>query len=109
MRLFFVFSIFLLFSGTFSLQAQTADAQKADELLNQKARCLESAKSDVFYYIQIYNGKDIAKAKSILQDFIRKYPNSKAFVKWENPEYKVWTGEYLTKFEVERDMQIIRE
>ncbi len=103
--------ILFVFSGYFLSRAQYAEVteHKADILLDKKAECLKNRKKDAFYYIQIYNGSDINTAKRILNDFIKKYPNSKAFVTWENPEYKVWTGEYYTKFEVERAMQLIRD
>ncbi len=106
--IFFIVSVLFLLS----LQAQQRPEitrHKVENLLAKKAECQQKKKKASFYYIQIYNGKDINKAKMILKDFISKYPNSKAFVTWENPEYKVWTGEYYTKFEVERAMQLLKE
>jgi TolA-binding protein len=110
MRIFFLSLIFFLFTGA-GLNAQSSRIlkDKADSVLKKKSDCLKKQKKYAFFYIQIYNGSDVNKAKSVLKDFIEKYPNSKAFVTWENPEYKVWTGEYYTRFEVERAMQILRD
>ena len=107
----YLFLIFFLWAGTTLSFAQDSVSQKnkAAKSLEKKAECLKKKKKDTFYYIQIYNGRDINKAKQILQSFIKRYPNSKAFVTWENPEYKVWVGEYYTKFEVERALRLIRD
>jgi len=104
-----IFLVFLLLMSLPALFAQTHTRHKADALLKKKAECLGKHKRDVYYYIQIYNGKDLSKAKARLKEFIRLYPNAKAFVTWENPEYKVWTGQYDTKFEAEQAWLIVKE
>jgi len=100
--------IFLLLTWQ-GVMAQSSVKAKADALVDKKASCISKHKSDVYYYIQIYHGKDLNRAKSELKKFKSLYPNAKASIKWENPEYKVWTGEYFTKFEVEQAMQMIKE
>ena len=104
----FYLILFLWFPAMI-LTAQNSDLQneRADRLLEQKAQCLEQNRTDFYYYIQIYNGKDLGRAKRVLQEYLANHPNSKAFIKWENPEYKVWTGEYPLIVEVERALKIL--
>ncbi len=104
-----VFVLFIFISIPIFGQNSVTLKHRADMLLHKKAECLKKKKKDSFYYIQIYNGPDVNKAKRILKEFVSRYPNSKAFVTWENPEYKVWVGEYFTRFEVERAMLLIRD
>lgn len=104
------FLVLFLF-GFFMLQAQSPVKNvktDANQLVEKKSECLKKHYTDFLYYIQIYNGKDLNKAKAILREYLKLYPSSTAFVKWENPEYKVWTGEYMTKIEVEQAMREIR-
>jgi len=104
--------LFLLLLGAgYGLQAQDTAPLKArlDRIMAQKAQCLEKNKADYFYYIQIYNGKDLQRAKQLLKEYLKNHPNSQAFIKWENPEYKVWTGQYTDILDVERAMLIIRK
>jgi len=103
----FIFILILLLS----LQAFAQDGAKvngrADALLEKKARCIEQNQTDFYFYIQIYNGKDLARAKQVLRNYLAAHPNSKAFIKWESPEYKVWTGEYPNIVEVERALKVL--
>ena len=100
------------FSGIFwNLQAQSQEKiqRQLDDILEQKARCLTQNRTKFFYYIQIYNGKDIQQARELLREYINRHPDSKAFIKWESPEYKVWTGEYMNVMDVEKAMQLLQE
>ncbi len=102
----------VLFLGFLHVHAQSSVPNvrtDANRLLEKKSECLKKHYTDFLYYIQIYNGKDLNRAKSILREYLKLYPSSTAFVKWENPEYKVWTGEYMTKIEVEQAMREIRK
>jgi len=101
---------FILGAITFSgLSAQTDVRARADALIKKKADCLAHNKRNVYYYIQIYNGKDLARAKAVLREFLLRYPNAKANITWENPEYKVWAGQYTTKFEAEQAWMTLKE
>ncbi len=103
---------FLLFYVFFLIKLhgqQTTVNHQVDELLKQKAECFEKHKVDYLYFIQIYNGKDLERARAVLREYLNKFPDSKAIVRWENPEYKVWTGEYLNKWEVEKAMQLLSD
>ncbi len=50
-----------------------------------------------YYHIQIYNGQDINKARSIKSMFTEQFPDVTATIEWESPEFKVWIGDYETK------------
>ncbi len=105
-KLLFLF-LFLAISVVYA--QDSAMNHQADALLEQKAQCFDKHKVDYLYFIQIYNGKDLEEARRVLREYLIRFPDSKAIIKWENPEYKVWTGEYLTKWEVEKAMQLLRE
>ena len=101
---------FIFFLIVANVSAQTSAVnKKADKLIDKKRQCYEQHKEDFFYYIQIYNGHNLDDAKQILKTYLAAYPDSKAYIKWENPEYKVWTGEYPNKWEVEKAMQLLRD
>ncbi len=106
-----VILILLLTTGLQTLHAQSSrqTQRRLDDLLEQKARCLSQNRTKFFYYIQIYNGKDVNRARQLLREYLARHPHSKAFIKWENPEYKVWTGEYMSILDVEKAMQLLRD
>ncbi len=101
---------FLILGSVIHAQDKVIDVQHdANRILEKKSECLKKHYTDFLYYIQIYNGKDLQQAKSVMKSYLKYYPGSTAFIKWENPEYKVWTGEYMTKIEVEQAMRQIKE
>lgn len=104
------FVLVIIMWAAFPLRAQQKmSASHLQRIIELKARCLARNKANYFYYIQIYNGKNLQKAKILLKGYLKKHPNSKAFIKWENPEYKVWTGQYEDILDVERAMLVLRK
>ncbi|NPA43054.1 MAG: SPOR domain-containing protein [Chlorobi bacterium] len=102
----FLFSVFFIFIS--AIHAQDVKSQ-AQAWLRVKSDCQKKKEKVQFYHIQIYNGPDLSEAKKILQEFISLYPHAKAYIVWENPEYKVWVGEYVTRFEAEQDLKKLKE
>ncbi len=107
-RILFMLILAVMAQGILA-QTSRQTQQRLDGLLEQKARCLEQNRTKFFYYIQIYNGKDVNRARQLLRVYLARHPESKAFIKWENPEYKVWTGEYMSILDVEKAMQLLRD
>jgi len=102
--------LLLVLSAGYGANAQEKIApEQLRRIIVIKARCLDNNKADYYYYIQIYNGKNLQTAKRMLKQYLNNHPNSKAFIKWENPEYKVWTGQYEDILDVERAMLVLRK
>jgi len=110
MKKFWLLALLLWVVGGYEKSyAQKVAQQDVNVWLRVKSECLKKKKKENFYHIQIYNGPDLKEAKAALLKFKEAYPNAKAFIVWENPEYKVWTGEYYTRFEVERALRLVQE
>ncbi len=99
----FFFSLLFIFTVIFSYgQSPTNNrfiiTAKVDTLLAKRADCFKKNKSSFkYYHIQIYNGQDINKARSIKSMFTEQFPDVTATIEWESPEFKVWIGDYETK------------
>lgn len=100
----------LLFSIT-TIQAQdkktTLNEPKAvSELVEVKKRANSINSSNDNYRIQIFYG-DNKGSKDALSDFRNKFPTLEANVVYSNPSYKVMAGNFKTRLEAERNLQLI--
>jgi len=83
---------------------------KVNNLLAQRANCLAQTKTSLkYYHIQLYNGQNINKARTLKSQFLENFPGTYAIVEWESPEFKVWVGEYENKLSADQALLRIRK
>lgn len=83
---------------------------RIDSLLNRHIRINNEKQSITGYRIQIYFGSTRVEALSSKADFIRKYPDLKIYMIYEQPNYKIRVGDFTTRYEAEKyHKQIIAE
>jgi len=109
--LFFTLLFLLQFSTFSSLQAQNVSVNqdaKFEQLLNEKRKINASITITNRYKIQIFNGNNEASKKAII-DFKAAFRNYDATIIFSTPAYKVWVGNFKTRIEAERNLDIIKK
>lgn len=108
MRSLFVVSILMLFIGSFgaSAQNQNNDNEKIKDLISKKRTYNKSF--GFGYRIQLYNGNE-RRAKSIKSRFNTEFPNVFSQLKYNAPEWKVQVGNYKTKLEADKALQLFQK
>lgn len=105
------FVLFLLFSNFYSLFAQeirlTQDP-KIEQLLAEKRKVNASITINNQFKIQIYNGSS-EESKKILIQFKKENKNYDATIVFSTPIYKVWIGNFKTRIEAERNLNILKK
>ena len=97
----------------FSTYAQTSNVTisqdpEFEQMLNEKRRINASITVNDRYKIQIYNG-DTETSRKILSDFKREYNNHDATIVFSTPAYKVWVGNFKTRIEAERNLELLKK
>ncbi len=110
----YIFLIIIAFFFQFTFAQQTENrfiaTDKVNTLLVQRADCFEKNKTSLkFYHIQLYNGQNIDKARSVKARFKEDFPEIHAVVEWESPEFKVWVGEYENKLSADQALLRIKK
>lgn len=59
------------------------------------------------YRIQIYSGNSLSDAKTQKADFLKLF-EIQAYIIFESPNYKVRVGNYMNRFEANRDLMIVK-
>ena len=105
------FVLFLLFSNFYSLFAQeitlTQDP-KIEQLLAEKRKVNASITINNQFKIQIYNGTS-EESKKILIQFKKENKNYDATIVFSTPIYKVWIGNFKTRIEAERNLNLLKK
>lgn len=105
------FVLFLLFSNFYSLFAQeitlTQDP-KIEQLLAEKRKVNASITINNQFKIQIYNGSS-EESKKILIQFKKENKNYDATIVFSTPIYKVWIGNFKTRIEAERNLNVLKK
>lgn len=109
-------SIFLLFilihlsQKSFSQNGKVTVYQdpKFEQLLNEKRKINSSITINDRYKIQIYNG-DSESSKKALTDFKKENKNTDATIIFSTPLYKVLVGNYKTRIEAEKNLQLFKK
>jgi len=93
------------------LQSSLVDSVLKDyEALRLKIMENPDSKAVPGYRIQIFfdsglNSSD--RARQIRDEFMLKYPEIPAYVSWKAPNYRVRVGDFRSRMEAERTMQLI--
>jgi hypothetical protein len=105
------FVLFLLFANFYSLFAQeitlTQDP-KIEQLLAEKRKVNASITINNQYKIQIYNGSS-EESKKILIQFKKENKVYDATIVFSTPIYKVWIGNFKSRIEAERNLNLLKK
>ena len=100
--LFFNFNIIIAQEVTVSQDA------KFEQLLNEKRKVNSSITINNRYKIQIFNGAS-DESKKILIQFKKENKNYDATIVFSTPLYKVWIGNFKTRIEAERNLNMLKK
>ncbi|MGQ2982244.1 SPOR domain-containing protein [Flavobacterium sp.] len=81
---------------------------KFEQLLAEKRKINASISVNEKYKIQIFYGEN-DKARKTLSDFKREFKTLDGTIVFESPTYKVWVGNFRTRFEAEKNLADIRK
>lgn len=81
---------------------------KFEQILNEKRKINSSITISDIYKIQLYNGESEI-AKKTLADFKRNNKNMDATIIFSTPTYKVWAGNFKTRLEGERNLNLLKK
>ncbi len=108
----YLFLITLIFNcSTVFGQIQNLDVEMNDEvekLLSLKVLINRKKYENNYFAIQLYNG-NYKKAKNILSDFKRKFPEWESNLSFETPNYKVRVGNFKEFLEASKKLDFIRK
>ena len=99
---------FIILLSSFASFSQNSDA-KMQELLKEK-RVYNQTNNDIDgYRIQLYNGLNETKAKSVLGTFSVFFPEITTRLIYEQPEWKVQTTTFRSELEAYKTWLKVRE
>ncbi|MDI9255821.1 SPOR domain-containing protein [Flavobacterium sedimenticola] len=81
---------------------------KFEQLLNEKRKINSSITINDRYKIQIFNG-DSENSKKTLIDFKKEYKTLDATIVFSTPQYKVWVGNFKTRIEAEKNLELLKK
>ena len=105
-NLFFVTFLALLLSITNSYSQ--SENEKINNLIEQKKEFNKKNKTSIVYKIQLYNGNE-TEAYKIKRNFNAVFPEYKTKIKYKSPEWKTQVGDFNTRLEADRVLNIIQD
>ncbi len=81
---------------------------KFEQLLNEKRKINASITINNRYKIQIFNGNNESSKKALI-DFKKEFKNYDATLIFSTPAYKVWIGNFKTRIEAEKNLDVIKK
>lgn len=102
---------FIILNSFSTVNAQSVTVTQDDnfeQLLNEKRRINSSITINNRYKIQIFNGNSESSKKALI-DFKREFKNYDATIIFSTPAYKVLVGNFKTRIEAERNLNLIRK
>lgn len=94
-----------------SIYAQTTiveQDEKFEQLLNNKRKINSSISVNDRFKIQIYKGGD-EDCKNTFVEFKNNNPSYDVTIVFSTPEYKVWVGNYKSRIEATRNLEILKK
>jgi len=101
----------LLFLNFNTIKAQSINViqdSKFEQLLNEKRKVNSSITINNRYKIQIFNGTSELSKKTLIQ-FKKENKNYDATIIFSTPLYKVWVGNFKTRIEAERNLNLLKK
>jgi hypothetical protein len=81
---------------------------KFEQLLNEKRKVNSSITINNRYKIQIFNGSSEESKKTLIQ-FKKENKTYDATIVFSTPLYKVWIGNFKTRIEAERNLNLLKK
>ncbi len=105
-----VFCMFFIVCSSFAQEKKTAinENQSIQKLVDIKRNATNQSINSDKFNIQIFYGKN-AQATEALNKCKKLYPDLEAVIIYANPSYKVLVGNFKTRLEAERNLQLIRK
>ena len=102
--------VFILTQKSFCQEGKVTVSQdpKFEQLLNEKRKINSSITINDRYKIQIFNG-DSENSKKTLIDFKKENKNLDATIVFSTPLYKVWVGNFKTRIEAEKNLELLKK
>ena len=110
-RIIYSLLTFIILNSFSTVNAQSVTVTQDDnfeQLLNEKRRINSSITINNRYKIQIFNGNSESSKKALI-DFKREFKNYDATIIFSTPAYKVIVGNFKTRIEAERNLNLIRK
>ncbi len=102
------FVMFLAFFLNITNSYSQSENEKIDNLIDQKKDFNKNNKNSIVYKIQLYNGNE-SEAYKIRRNFNIAYPEYKTTIMYKPPEWKTQVGNFKTRLEADKVLQIIRK
>jgi hypothetical protein len=100
--------LFFNFNTIIAQEVTVSQDTKFEQLLNEKRKVNSSITINNRYKIQIFNGAS-EESKKILIQFKKENKNYDATIVFSTPLYKVWIGNFKTRIEAERNLNILKK
>ena len=97
------FAAFLSTNKVFS----QSENEKINALIEQKKAFNKTNKNILVFKIQLYNGNE-TQAYAVKRNFEADFPEYRVKVKYDNPEFKTHAGNFRTRLEADRALNIVK-
>jgi uncharacterized protein YxjI len=88
--------------------SSVSNEEKVHKILKERQKIVSVINFSDTYRIQIFTGTS-EELKKKMTEFKRQFPELDAVVSFSAPLYKLWVGNFRTRIEAERQLQIIRK
>ena len=79
------------------------------QLVNRHVAINQAKRSSPGYRIQIYFGQNRTKANEVKTDFLQLFPNTGAYLVYQQPNFKIRVGDYRTRLEALKFLKEIQQ
>ena len=107
LKVLFSILVFSNFNTLFAQEVTVTQDPKLEQLLNEKRKVNASITINNQYKIQVFNGSSEESKKTLIQ-FKKENKNYDATIVFSTPIYKVWVGNFKTRIEAERNLNILK-
>lgn len=108
LKFLFIFLFFTNFNTLFAQEVTVTQDPKLEQLLNEKRKVNSSITINNQYKIQVFNGSSEESKKTLIQ-FKKENKNYDATIVFSTPIYKVWVGNFKTRIEAERNLNVLKK
>ena len=108
LKVLFSILVFSNFNTLFAQEVTVTQDPKLEQLLNEKRKVNASITINNQYKVQVFNGSSEESKKTLIQ-FKKENKNYDATIVFSTPIYKVWVGNFKTRIEAERNLNILKK
>ena len=108
LKLCFIILLFFNCTSLFEQEVTVNQDPKFEQLLAEKRKVNSSITINNRYKIQIFYGSSEESKKTLIQ-FKKDQKNYDATIVFSTPLYKVWVGNFKTRIEAERNLNLLKK